>query len=224
MWSLFHNMRYVLVIKLILCTLSGYAQNTFSKKIVSNALQYEVKLQGIDFATIENSLNNEFEIVINDKNGLVTKNNISCSENYCLAEIQATQNIDNPLTNKINQFTQQPPTNVSVKLKIPRQKQVILSSKIIDIASKSFEGDLKIFIEKGMITSDNIKGSSLIEFSSGSFYGYIDDHAIDIYTRRGKVMIDDRQVKAVYKKEGNSSKKLAIRTTNGVIHLKSTSQ
>lgn len=207
------------LLSFLLITVGLSAQNTFSKRVKSESYYIEVRTDGIDNLVIEESENDQLEMVIKDKNGLGVIHNLSCSENKCTIRIKTELKIEYPMTDKINMFHQQPPSNVTAVVKIPKNREVTVFGKEIDIQTQGYKGVLFMFIDKGNIRIAELKGVTEIELASGNVYATIKKNYLDIKTRKGTIHLNDSIQKSPLKRKIKKSNKLSVESINANVLL-----
>ena len=90
----------------------------------------------------------------------------------------------------------------------------------INLQSKSYEGELHIFIENGGLKLNSIKGSVDIRLFSGNVYAALSESEINIVSNNGKVEINNQKKNSPFQlKQNNSSKKFSVNTINANIFL-----
>lgn len=208
-----------ILLSFLFLTVSLSAQNTISKRVKSDANYVEVRTDGIDNLVIEESENDQLEMIINDKDGLGVIDDLSCSDARCIVRIKTELKIEHPMTNKINMFPQQPPSNVSAVVKIPKNRKVIVFGKEIDIQTEGYKGVLLMFIEKGNIRIDELKGITEIELASGNVYATINKNYLDIKTRKGSIYLNDSIQKSPLKRKIKKADKLTVKSVNANVVL-----
>lgn len=195
------------------------SQQKITRSISSKASFVEVHTQGIDDIVIEESNSSEIEMVVNDADGLGVIENFTCTDLNCVLEIKTELKIDHPVTNKINQFTLPPPSNVRAVLKVPKNKRIAIFGEMIDIKSNGYTGVLQVQIEKGKVSIAAIKGITEVDVSSGSVYAQVAEVSVDVKTRKGKVTFNKEAQKSTFKRKLKSKKKLIVKSINANIIL-----
>ncbi|MEQ6124915.1 hypothetical protein AAON49_11970 [Pseudotenacibaculum sp. MALMAid0570] len=212
-------MKYTTFLLFFLFTIVSTAQQKIVRTIKSNAPYVEVKTDGIDNLVIEESDSGQLEMIISDVDGLGVIDDFKCNDYNCVLSIKTELKIDNPLTNKINQFPLAPPSNVSAIVKIPKNKKVTIYGETIDIQTKGYKGILRILIDKGNVRIEGIKGITEVELFTGTVFATIQKNALDIKTRKGKISLDEEVQKSPFRKKIKKADKLVVRSINANVVL-----
>ncbi len=201
-----------------LCFL-GTAQQKITKTVKSDAQYVEIKTDGIDNLIIEESDSSELSMMIKDIDGLGVIENFSCNDFNCVLSIKTELRIDNPLTNKINQFPLAPPSNVSAVVRIPKDKKVTIYAETIDIQTKGYKGILRILIDKGNVRIKEVLGIAEVNVFAGTVFASVRDETLDIHTRKGKITYDDKPQKSPFKRKKKGVHKLVVKSINANVVL-----
>lgn len=212
-------MKHRIFLLLFLFSISLFAQQKIIRTIQSDAPYVEVKTDGIDNLVIQESDSNELEMIISDADGLGVIDDFSCNDFNCVLSIKTELKIDNPITNKINQFPLAPPSNVTAVVKIPKNKKVTIYGETIDVQTQGYEGILRILIDKGNVRIKGIKGITEVELFTGTVFAAIHQNALDIKTRKGKISVNEEVQKSPYRKKKKKAHKLVVRSINANVVL-----
>jgi hypothetical protein len=195
------------------------AQQKIVKKVESKAPYVEVKTDGIDNLVIEESDSNELETIISDADGLGVIEDFSCNDYNCVLSIVTELKIDNPITNKINQFPLAPPSNVSAVVKIPKGKKVTIFGEIIDIQTQGYEGILRILIDRGNVHIKGIKGITEVDLYTGTVFATVNNNWLDVRTRKGTITVNEETQKSPFKKKVKKAHKFIVKSINANVVL-----
>lgn len=195
------------------------AQRKITKKVESKAPYVEIRTDGIDNLVVEESDSNELEMIISDADGLGVIEDFSCNDYNCVLSIKTELQIDNPQTNKINQFSLAPPSNVSAVVKIPKDKKVTVFGETIDIQTEGYDGVLRILIDKGNVRIKDIKGITEVELFTGTVFATINNNTLNIKTRKGTITLNEKVQKSPYKKKVKEAHKFIVKSINANVVL-----
>ena len=108
----------------------------------------------------------------------------------------------------------------SVTIKIPKNKEVSIFGEHINIASKSYNGNLNVLIEKGIVKLDTIQQNLALKMYEGNLFGVLKKSNLTIASKIGKIKIDAVFYKKKYEENRTyTSKEIAITTLKGNIFL-----
>ncbi len=212
-------MKHSILLLFFLFTVTLSAQQKIVRTVKSNAPYVEVKTDGIDNLVIEESDSDELEMIIYDADGLGVIDDFTCNDFNCVLSIKTELKIENPITNKINQFPLAPPSNVSAVVKIPKNKKVTVYGETIDVQTQGYEGILRILIDKGNVRIKGIKGITEVELFTGTVFAAVHQNALDIKTRKGRISLNEETQKSPYRKKKKKAHKLVVRSINANVVL-----
>lgn len=212
-------MKYKMSIVLSFFISTLVAQQKIIKTVKTDAPYVEVKTDGIDNLVIEESESDQLEMIISDVDGLGVVDDFSCNDFNCVLSIKTQLRVDNPTTNKINQFPLPPPSNVSAIVKIPKNKKVTVFGEMIDIQTQGYEGILRILIDKGNVRIKGIKGITEVDLFAGTVFADINQNALDIKTRKGTISLNEEVQKSPFRKRVKKAHKLLVKSINANVVL-----
>jgi len=212
-------MKYMISIAFLFFVSFLTAQQKIIKTVKSDAPYVEVKTDGIDNLVIEESESDQLEMIISDADGLGVIDDFSCNDFNCVLSIKTQLKIDNPITNKINQFPLAPPSNVSAIVKIPKNKKVTVFGEMIDIQTHGYDGILRILIDKGNVRIKGIKGITEVNLFAGTVFAEVNQNALDIKTRKGRISFNEEIQKSPFRKKIKKAHKLLVKSINANVVL-----
>ncbi len=206
---------------IILCCLISTAvlsQKKVVKKIETQLQEIEISTLGIDDFVIENSDSNFIEITLFAEN--IEEQHIVYKEEYNLVKIQfeiPNNEIDDGVFRK---FITKRLHRASVIIKVPKNKIITVFGDEINVESKSYKGDLKIFIENGILKLHEVHSNLEVKLYTGNLYATLNKGTIDVISKNGEIKINDILVEKKYqKKEGKLEKEISIQSLNANIFL-----
>ena len=212
-------MKYFCFVNYLFFSIFLTAQQKVVKKseLISSVL--EIKTDGVDHLIIQENESNLLELTIFNADGLRITQNIHCDDDRCVLNIQVNSNIDHPLNNKINQFSIAPPNNVTIIIKIPKNKTVRLFSDMIDVQTNGYAGNLYILIDRGNIRITELKGITEISLFAGTVVASVNKQSIDIHSTKGHILMNTQIQKSPYRKNANKKDKLYVKSIHANVIL-----
>ena len=105
-------------------------------------------------------------------------------------------------------------------LKLPKNIAVSIFGESIHITSKSYYGDLRIFIERGLVRLDTIQQNLELKMYAGNVFGTLKKTNLKVVATSGEIKIDTVfHQKKYQEKEISTSKEVSITTIKGNIFL-----
>jgi hypothetical protein len=108
----------------------------------------------------------------------------------------------------------------SAIIKVPKNKVITIFGDEINVESKSYKGDLKIFIENGILKLHTIHANLEVKMYTGNLYATLNNGTIEVVSKTGKIKINDVFFDKNYqKKEEKTDKEISIHSLNANIFL-----
>ncbi|MGK0412722.1 MAG: putative ribonuclease YlaK [Polaribacter sp.] len=197
---------------------SSFSQKKVLKKFTSNLKEITILTEGLDDFVLENSNTNFIEITLFAKNSdeqhiVVQEKNNEIQIEFKLDKIQEKEII-------FRKFITERLQRANAIIKVPKGKKVIIFGNNVDIESKDFKNDLKIYIENGIVKLNEIKANTQLKLYSGLVYAATKDANVDVISNNGKIKVDTVFYQKKYqKKEPTALKKLTITSLKANIFL-----
>lgn len=215
--SFFYFMRYLFFI-IFLFSFIGFSQQKVIKPLHNELLEVSVLSFGLDHIEIENSESNQLEIELKDEN--FTDYQIIVNEVNSLYKISFKKAIlegESPIFKK---FITKRTSKVSAVLKIPQNKKVTIFGKDVDVYSKSYNGNFKIYVDKGEIQLNKIMQQTEVKLFDGNVSASVSNTNINIVSNNGTILINNKKhSKKYHQKKFTNKKSLAIKSINANVKL-----
>lgn len=212
--------KYFLMV--FLCTsLFLVSQEKLIKSRSFDSNEIEIITDGLDDIVIENATNNQIEVILFDQHP--NTHAISFNE-----EIEGTLKVSFQLVfdtyqkQVFRKYITKRLQKVNAILKLPKNKEVIIDGKTIGIISKSYQGNMKIYIDKGNVRLNNVKGNTFVSLFVGNVYAHLPKKSnIDIKSNTGIIRINNKSYKdKMYMKTTQKSvANLKVHTINANVIL-----
>ncbi|QTD39088.1 hypothetical protein JL193_07530 [Polaribacter batillariae] len=210
------------IIRIFLCILL-FSSVTFSQKKAIKKFQtilknIEVATAGLDDLVLENSTSEFIEIYLYSENP--NKNHIIFEEEYGVVKIRFNIPSFEAEDKIFRKYITKRLNRASAIVKIPKNKNLTIFGENINITSKSYDGNLKIYIENGIVKLNTIKQNVDVKLYAGNVFANAKKINFNIVSNTGKIQIDGIFYKKEYKKIiAYTSKKLRITTIIGNIYI-----
>ena len=210
-------MKYIFYIVLFF-SFSGFSQQKLIKTVDDTVDEISILSFELDYVRIVNSETDQIEIELQDVNAKDYQ--IIVNEATSLFKISFKKDVLEGETKVFRKFITKRISKVNVVLKIPRNKKITIFGKHVDVYSKSYKGDLKIYIDKGDIQLNEIKQNAEIRMFDGNVSAKVYDTNIDVISNNGTILINGNNYTKNYKSETlNSNKIVKIFSINANIKL-----
>ena len=211
-------MKWRFIIIFLFISILSFSQNKVVKKIETKSKEIEISTLGLDDFVIENSASNFIEIFLVAEN--IEEKHIVYKEEYNLVKIQFEIPDNKQEDIVFRKFITKRLHRASAIIKVPKNKIITIFGDEINVESKSYKGDLKIFIEKGILKLHTIHSNLQVKMYTGNLYAKLNNGTIDVVSKTGKIKINDILVKKSYqKKEKKLDKEITIHSLNANIFL-----
>ncbi len=180
----------------------------------------EIITDGLDDIVIENSDNDQIKILLLDKNP--NTHNIIFKEDETILKVSFQLNFDIFKENVFRKYITKRLQKASVVVKTPKNKNITIYGKTISVNSKSYQGDLSVFIDKGNVQLNRILGNVQVSFFSGNISARINENTnTNLKTRNGKVVINNKDCNNLYSREiiKNNNFTFNVNSINGNVNL-----
>ena len=196
----------------------AFSQKKIIKKFTTNTKEIAIFTKGLDDLVLENSTSEFIEILLyaEDPN----KQHIVIEEKSTKTDIKFKIPVFKSEDAVFRKYITKRLKRASVTIKIPKNKEVSIFGEHINISSKSYNGNLNVLIEKGIVKLDTIQQNMVLKMYEGNLFGVLKQSNLTIASKIGKIKIDSVLYKKKYKENRmDTSKEIAITTLKGNIFL-----
>ena len=196
----------------------AFSQKKIIKKLTTNTKEIAIFTKGLDDLVLENSTSEFIEILLyaEDPN----KQHIVIEEKSTKTDIKFKIPVFKSEDAVFRKFITKRLKRASVTIKIPKNKEVSIFGEHINISSKSYNGNLNVLIEKGIVKLDTIQQNLVLKMYEGNLFGVLKQSNLTIASKIGKIKIDAVFYKKKYEENRTyTSKEISITTLKGNIFL-----
>lgn len=196
----------------------AFSQKKIIKKVTTNTKEIAIFTKGLDDLVLENSTSEFIEVLLyaEDPN----KQHIVIEEKSTKTDIKFKIPVFKSEDAVFRKYITKRLKRASVTIKIPKNKEVSIFGEHINISSKSYNGNLNVLIEKGIVKLDTIQQNLVLKMYEGNLFGVLKKSNLTIASKIGKIKIDAVFYKKKYKENRmNTGKEIAITTLKGNIFL-----
>ena len=202
----------------LLISSSTFSQKKIIKKFTTNTQEIAIFTKGLDDLVLENSTSKFIEILLYAEDS--NKQHIVIEEKSTKTEIKFKIPVFKSEDAVFRKYITKRLKRASVTIKIPKNKEVSIFGEHINISSKSYNGNLNILIEKGIVKVDTIQQNLVLKMYEGNLFGVLKQSNLTIVSKIGEIKIDTVFHKKKYKENRmDSGKEIAITTIKGNIFL-----
>lgn len=182
----------------------------------------EIVTYGLDEVKILNSTTNNIEISLFDEN--LNEHTITTTEEFGVFKI--TFELDFVENSEVfRKFITKRLNRASAVIKIPKNKSITIHGKHIDIISESFQGNIAIYIDKGLIKLNTVKENINIKLFQGNVFATVKNTNIDLTSNKGTIKINEIIYPKKYqKKEKTLPTEFKIHSINANITLQNNTE
>ena len=175
----------------------AFSQKKIIKKLTTNTKEIAIFTKGLDDLVLENSTSKFIEILLYAED--TNKQHIVIEEKSTKTEIKFKIPVFKSEDAVFRKFITKRLKRASVTIKIPKNKEVSIFGEHINISSKSYNGNLNVLIEKGIVKLDTIQQNLILKMYEGNIFGVLKKSNLTIASKIGKIKIDA----VFYKKKYN---------------------
>ena len=197
---------------------STFSQKKIIKKVTSTTKEIAIFTKGLDDLVLENSTSEFIEILLyaEDPN----KQHIVIEEKSTKTDIKFKIPVFKSEEAVFRKYITKRLKRASVIIKIPKNKEVSIFGEHINISSKSYNGNLTVLIEKGIVKLDTIQQNAVLKMYEGNLFGVLKQSNLTITSKIGKIKIDTVFYKKKYEENRmDTGKEISITTLKGNIFL-----
>ena len=197
---------------------STFSQKKIIKKVTTATKEIAIFTKGLDDLVLENSTSEFIEVLLyaEDPN----MQHIVIEEKSTKTDIKFKIPVFKSEDAVFRKYITKRLKRASVTIKIPKNKEVSIFGEHINISSKSYNGNLNVLIEKGIVKLDTIQQNLVLKMYEGNLFGVLKQSNLTIASKIGKIKIDAVFYKKKYKENRmNTGKEIAITTLKGNIFL-----
>jgi hypothetical protein len=195
-----------------------YSQKKVIKKFTTSTKAIHIAAEGLDELVLENSDSEFIEIFLYAENP--NKQHIVVAEKSFETEIKFKIPGFKSEDAVFRKYITKRLKRARATIKLPENSTVSIYGENTAITSKSYHGDLRIFIENGVVRLDTIQQNLTLKMYAGNLYGVLKKTNLKIVSKIGKIKIDAVSYQKKYQeKETSTSKQVSITTIKGNIFL-----
>ena len=208
---------YLLLFFLCFSTLF-FSQKKAIKKFTTTAKKLHISTKGLDELVLENSNSEFIEILLYAENP--NKQHIIVEEKNSETEIKFKIPVFKSEEAIFRKYITKRLKRARATVKLPKNIELTVYGESIHITSKSYDGDIRIFIENGMVRLDTIQQNLALKMYAGNLYGVLKKTNLKIISKVGEIQIDAvSHLKNYQEKEISTLKEVSIITIKGNIFL-----
>ena len=196
----------------------AFSQKKIIKKFTTNIKEIAIFTKGLDDLVLENSTSEFIEVLLyaEDPN----KQHIVIEEKSTKTDIKFKIPVFKSEDAVFRKYITKRLKRASVTIKIPKNKEISIFGEHINVSSKSYNGNLNVLIEKGIVKLDTIQQNVVLKMYEGNIFGVLKQSNLTIASKIGKIKIDAVFYKKKYKENRlDTNKEISITTLKGNIFL-----
>ncbi|MEE9408478.1 MAG: hypothetical protein V3V28_10445 [Polaribacter sp.] len=196
----------------------GFSQKKVTKKFSSSTKEISISTEGLDDFFLENSDSKFIEIYLyaenpNEQHIIVSEKN---KETQIKFKIPVFKNENEVFRKYITKRLKR----ATATIKIPKNIDISIYGENINISSRSYNGNISVFIENGIVKLDTIQQNLELKMYAGNIFGSFKKTNLKVISKFGKIKINDNFYQKEYQnKDISTAKKVSITTIKGNIFL-----
>ncbi|MCT4699343.1 hypothetical protein [Tenacibaculum haliotis] len=171
-----------------------FAQEKLIKKSTFQSEEIEIITDGLDDVVIETATSNQIEVILLDENP--NTHTILITEENDILKVGFKLNFNTFKEPVFRKYITKRLQRAAAIIKIPKNKIVSIYGKTIAITSKSYNGDLSIYIDKGTVNLHKVKRNALVQLFLGNVSAVLSKKsAVSIETKNGEIRVNENSYK-----------------------------
>ncbi|WP_299056719.1 hypothetical protein [uncultured Polaribacter sp.] len=210
--------RFRVLIVFFFCSCYVFSQKTVIKKFATAQNKIVIYTEGLDDFILENSNSNLVEVSLASEN--IDKQDILVGAKTYETSIHFK--IPIPIEKEIifRKFITERLQRATAKIKVPKNKAVTILGENINVTSKSYAGNLRVFLENGIVKLDTVQQNLELKLYTGSVFGCYKDANVKIASKKGNIKIDTVLYSKKYlNQQTKSTKEISISSVLANIYL-----
>jgi len=206
-------MKRFFFITFLFLTTTHFSQESSVKIFTSDAKNVEIFTEKLDNITIITSNSEKFEVSLFNENN--NSNNVVIDDEKEILKINfKLPTLKNP-EGVFRKFITKRLNRAYGIIKIPKNKTVSIFGTHIDVISKSYKGDISIFIEHGIVRLNLVQKNAKVSVFQGTVYASVSKANINIKSNKGTIIVQGKKQVSPYRISfKNLSKKFVVNSIN----------
>jgi len=211
-------MKYIIRFIFILIYSAALGQNTVQESFQTTSESIEIVVEDLDEIKIINSSTNTIEArVVSLAEKSLT---ISTEEFNNVLKVKIEANPFNEDSGIFRKYITQRIHKASAVIQLPKNKEVIILGKYVDVISENYEGSLSIFIDKGYVNLNEVKKNAMIKLFQGNIHFIAENTDFEITTSKGRITKKGQSIVSPYiQKTKSSDKTIKIDAINANVFI-----
>ena len=207
-----------LVFFFLLITNATFSQKRAIKKITTTSKKISISTIGLDDLVLKTTTSKTLDIALFAENP--NRQHIVVKEKHGELKIGFKIPVFKTEDGVFRKYITKRLKRATATLQIPANKEITIFGENINITSKSYQGNLRVFIEKGIVKLDTIQQNLELKMYAGSMHAVFRKTNLEVISKLGVIEIDTVVHQKKYREKENSSlKTIAIVTEKGNIFL-----
>lgn len=192
------------------------------KQLFSNELNiYNVQFitTNLDDIVIENNDSSKLEIILENENSIPLRIETKEGNNELIVSFKKEQrpNFNSPVFRK---YITKRLERARVLIKVPKSKNVTIHGNNVGVLSKSYKGNVSVYIDKGNVRLGKIKGDALIKLFLGNVYADVTNTNLKLKTTKGIIEINKHQTENNFEDSNRTNSfNLSVNSIHANIYL-----
>jgi len=179
------------------------SQEITQKTFPITSKEVNINTEGLDELTIENSETDNITIILKDENP--NAHAIISEEKKDVLELSFSLDFLPQEERVFRKYITKRIERAVAVVKIPKHKQLTIHGEITDVISKNYQGDIAIYLKKGMINLNEAVKNVTINIFQGNIFASLANSSVSIQSNYGKITIDEKEYQGSYVKENPDS-------------------
>ncbi|CAL2077133.1 hypothetical protein [Tenacibaculum sp. 190524A02b] len=212
-------MKTVIKVYLFLFSSIVFSQTEITKQFKPAFKEIEVNTFGIDDLVIEASENDFITVFLLDEHSNTHIVNVEEINNKTEITFKINPIIYKESNTVFRKFITKRLERARVLIKIPKNKLVTVYGENVGVTSRSYEGTLNIFINKGNIDLQKVSGNTFVSVFQGNIKAEVKKTRLNLETKKGAIKINKKKVSTPYITTDNIKQELKIVSILGNINI-----
>lgn len=182
-----------------------FSQQQSFHSLSSEAIAIEIDTDGLDTITLLTSNNETIAVQLLDENP--NTHYVTVDDTGTIVKIAFKLDFI-PQETVFRKFITKRLYRASAVVKLPKNKNITLHGKTIEIHSKNYQGNLTIYIDKGVVSLNEVQQNVVLKLFQGNVFATVVNSTIHIKSTNGNIVVNEKIYPKEYKKEAITSTKI----------------
>jgi hypothetical protein len=202
---------------LIFASYCVLAQHSHQKKVEVLTNEIEFSTEGLDEIKLSSSEGDWLEVNVFEESPNANAVTLQFKSDFVSVSFKPQFNQESEVFRK---FITKRLNRAYAEVKVPKNKLIRVLGTNVDVITNNYEGDLEIYIDKGLVNLNQVKGNVEAKLFQGNVYAGVKNTKINVVSNNGKILVNGKKHQKSYNNQpSNTTKKFTLTSINANVVL-----